>query len=234
MIQVSQETANLLMEAGKESWVVPREDLVEAKGKGKLQTYWLKWSSSAGGESVGDTKSVGSGQSVPDQDGPIDFAADDMPEAISFVSKSGQRMTLDPRELPEKVVRLVDWNVDILMQMLKEVEAKRLSTGLATDRRDKMARLEYEVMRKASLVITEAQEIISFPEYTQELQHDPRFITIDETVQRQLRKFLLGIASMYPANPFHNFEHCSHVTLSVSKRKYRTCFSPICCSVFPF
>ena len=30
-IQVSQQTADLLVEAGKEGWVVPRKDLVEAK-----------------------------------------------------------------------------------------------------------------------------------------------------------------------------------------------------------
>jgi class 3 adenylate cyclase len=30
-IQVSQQTADLLIEAGKDNWVVPRKDLVEAK-----------------------------------------------------------------------------------------------------------------------------------------------------------------------------------------------------------
>ena len=37
-VQLSQETADLLVSAGKESWVRPRKDLVEAKGKGRLQT----------------------------------------------------------------------------------------------------------------------------------------------------------------------------------------------------
>ena len=232
MIQISQETANLLMEAGKESWVVPREDLVEAKGKGKLQTYWLKWSSGTDGDSVGNSKTAESlGRSSPDHTGPIAPLTDVMPEAISFVSKAGQRMTLDPRELPEKIARLVDWNVDLLIILLKEVEAKRLSSRSVADHRDKMARLEYHYMSKNDLVITEAREDIEFPEYSHEpLQHDPRFITIDSEVQRQLRHFLLCIATMYPANPFHNFEHCSHVTLSVSKRKDTSCPSQVSCS----
>ncbi|CAB9503839.1 Receptor-type guanylate cyclase gcy [Seminavis robusta] len=41
-IHVSKATATLLVAAGKEDWVTAREDLVEAKGKGKMQTYWVK------------------------------------------------------------------------------------------------------------------------------------------------------------------------------------------------
>ena len=40
-IQLSQETADLLVKAGKGSWLEERRDMVEAKGKGTLQTYWL-------------------------------------------------------------------------------------------------------------------------------------------------------------------------------------------------
>ena len=40
-IQISSTTADLLRNKhGKESWLQQREDLVEAKGKGKMQTYW--------------------------------------------------------------------------------------------------------------------------------------------------------------------------------------------------
>ena len=40
-IQVSQTTASLLFEAGKESWLHQRDDQVVAKGKGVLSTCWL-------------------------------------------------------------------------------------------------------------------------------------------------------------------------------------------------
>lgn len=40
-IHVSQSTANLLKEGQYEEWVVPRENKIEAKGKGLLQTYWI-------------------------------------------------------------------------------------------------------------------------------------------------------------------------------------------------
>ncbi len=40
-IQVSAATAELLREAGMGSWLAPRNGLVEAKGKGKMSTFWL-------------------------------------------------------------------------------------------------------------------------------------------------------------------------------------------------
>lgn len=40
-IQVSEQTADLLMEAGKGSWIKRRSDMIEAKGKGLLATWWL-------------------------------------------------------------------------------------------------------------------------------------------------------------------------------------------------
>ncbi|CAB9512390.1 Receptor-type guanylate cyclase gcy [Seminavis robusta] len=43
-IQVSVETAHLLDQGGRtraKSWLTPRDDVVEAKGKGVLQTFWL-------------------------------------------------------------------------------------------------------------------------------------------------------------------------------------------------
>ena len=40
-IQVSETTAQLLFKANKHHWLIKRDDEIEAKGKGTLQTYWL-------------------------------------------------------------------------------------------------------------------------------------------------------------------------------------------------
>ena len=40
-IQLSQETADLLIQANKCHWIIARQQRVDAKGKGELQTYWL-------------------------------------------------------------------------------------------------------------------------------------------------------------------------------------------------
>jgi class 3 adenylate cyclase len=41
-IQVSQATADLLLADGKGKWLEKRKDLVAAKGKGEMQTYWVE------------------------------------------------------------------------------------------------------------------------------------------------------------------------------------------------
>ena len=41
-IQVSQDTAELLIEAGRSSWLVQRRDQIQAKGKGLMTTYFLQ------------------------------------------------------------------------------------------------------------------------------------------------------------------------------------------------
>jgi class 3 adenylate cyclase len=41
--------------------------------------------------------------------------------------------------------------------------------------------------------------------------------SIEPEVVSQLKSYVTGIATMYQVNPFHNFEHASHVTMSVTK-----------------
>lgn len=41
-IQLSTDTADLLIECGKAHWIEPREDLIDVKGKGTMQTYWVR------------------------------------------------------------------------------------------------------------------------------------------------------------------------------------------------
>eukprot|EP00934_Nitzschia_sp_Nitz4_P003659 Nitzschia sp. Nitz4//scaffold84_size84139//67428//72955//NITZ4_005210-RA/size84139-processed-gene-0.21-mRNA-1//-1//CDS//3329559069//3649//frame0 len=53
-VQVSQSTADALILAGKESWLSSREDLVYAKGKGNLQTYFLEAPHEEASDSWGD------------------------------------------------------------------------------------------------------------------------------------------------------------------------------------
>eukprot|EP00985_Skeletonema_marinoi_P034682 scaffold44549_cov175-Skeletonema_marinoi.AAC.1 len=41
-VHLSSETAQLIEQAGKGSWLLPRKDAVKAKGKGELKTFWLR------------------------------------------------------------------------------------------------------------------------------------------------------------------------------------------------
>lgn len=55
-IHMSQATADLLKEAGKNHWLTARDELIKAKGKGDMQTYWATVRSSDGHQSVTTTR----------------------------------------------------------------------------------------------------------------------------------------------------------------------------------
>ena len=48
----SQKTADALIIAGKEHWLIAREGLVDAKGKGMMQCYWVNITSSTAASSA--------------------------------------------------------------------------------------------------------------------------------------------------------------------------------------
>ena len=54
-IHVSQEFANDLIKRGKSDWVSKRQEVVEAKGKGALTTYWLRVIEADGRSSLGSS-----------------------------------------------------------------------------------------------------------------------------------------------------------------------------------
>jgi hypothetical protein len=61
-IQMTPETASLLTAAGQSHWVNPREDQVNAKGKGVLNPFWLHINSTGpdtASSSGGDVESNG-------------------------------------------------------------------------------------------------------------------------------------------------------------------------------
>jgi hypothetical protein len=75
-----------------------------------------------------------------------------------------------------------------------------------------------------SMVVDEFAEIINMPEFDARASCStrdsnpvtPTSIVSDEAM-KQLHDYVAVIARLYRNNPFHNFEHASHVTMSVSK-----------------
>ena len=98
-IHVSQATADLLIAAGKPNWVRPRDDAVEAKGKGLLKTYWLSTHASARTASVNGSNST-SGESNAEIN--RNFQDED---AGNYIKRE----------------RLIDWVVDLLADQIKKV-----------------------------------------------------------------------------------------------------------------
>jgi hypothetical protein len=192
-IHMSQETAELLVAAGKEHWVVPREEKVVAKGKGELQTYWLvttKASNHTRSETASSEASGEHGESL-------------VTEAVFD--------TTAPL-MDEKTDRLVQWNVEVLATLLKKVVARRQDMIHTQE----VAR-DVTFSKTTTTPLDEVQEIIRMPVFKRCTGAEIKDVGLGDAVLEQLREYVSAVASMYRNNPFHNFEHASHVTMSVVK-----------------
>jgi class 3 adenylate cyclase len=192
-IQVSEEVAEMLLKAGKAHWIQPRQDLIVAKGKGEMQTYWLEVKGDAAASVIPSTIESEDSSSIDEQ-------------GLASVAKK--------TKLPEKVMRMVNWNKDLMVGLLKEIVAQRSATLSIADADEKLTQLESSVLGQTENVLTEVQEIIKLPVLKRDSeQSDSKSIVLEDKIVEQLRSYIEEIAKMYHDNPFHNFEHASHVTV---------------------
>jgi hypothetical protein len=104
-IQVSQSTADLLIADGKRHWLTPREDLVDAKGKGLLQTFWCEPQSARLYSSITESfaYSLSKAESDLDEDAVVDRGMDDgdVPDVENAFFDSAKGLSEVSLRLPE-------------------------------------------------------------------------------------------------------------------------------------
>ena len=211
-IHLSEASANLIRGAGKGHWVTERSDKVEAKGKGTMQTFWLQ------------PKSVCLAATASSSDVTSEAQSEDMNRQSSENAREAAVGSAASNEttngISEKQKRLVTWNVDILSRILRNIVAHRHNTEAENDSRGVLRSLEQAYQTKSEPVFDEIVEIIQLPEYKQlsvSEEMDANSVELDSLVLNQLEEYVMTIAAMYHDNPFHNFEHASHVAMSVVK-----------------
>jgi len=200
------DTAELLREAGKGAWVEDREEVILAKGKGKMRTAWL----------------LPSVRNVTEAETVLDISADHKRRVLDSSPQPPSANMEDPVKEPEtkslspKLNRLVRWNADVLVRLLKAIVARRNATQDlgATSHIPKSAyhhpHSNETDFNRSGTVLSEVKEIIALPKFDVRAvknQQDPRTIELDHVVVDQLISYITIIASLYRENPFHNFEH---------------------------
>eukprot|EP00934_Nitzschia_sp_Nitz4_P006771 Nitzschia sp. Nitz4//scaffold112_size70979//18031//21628//NITZ4_005896-RA/size70979-processed-gene-0.34-mRNA-1//1//CDS//3329533247//6761//frame0 len=191
-IHISQSTANELTKHNYQHWLLAREDSVKVKGKGIMNTFWV---------TPRGTAKSSLGESV----------------AVDYHDESVREPTPGPdKETLLKIARLVDWNVQILGKQLQTIFAWRKCRPLKEieGSGDFIKNVKF-----GSRPLDEVKEIIELPEFDQQVAHiETHAIDLDPKVRSLLLEYVTAIAESYRANnPFHNFEHASHVCMSVSK-----------------
>jgi hypothetical protein len=197
-IQVSPDTAELLEKAGKASWLEPREVKVFVKGKGHLQTYWLIKDAAERPGSVSNASSGGA-------------------EISTELIKKNQGSD----RYHAKLDCLVGWNVERMCKLLKEILSRRLAKSDGTKKKlSTVSDGHGNIMKPRTIPLDEVQDDVVLPEFDArsfQKQVPVSSIQLDPAVLNQLTDLVTMIGDHYRDNPFHNFEHASHVAMSVSK-----------------
>ena len=181
-IHCSKETAELLKRAGKESWLEQRKSSQIVVGKGSLTTYWVTVKGERGAGSTGS-------MSVTD-------------EIKGATKKHGSNVP----GLDDKTCRLIDWNVEMLLQILKQIVARREAAPESNLKRKSETDKEHSHANNGT-PLEEVLEIITLPEFDLKAlknQQDPEKVEIPEDVTKELHSFVSVVASMYNDNPFHS------------------------------
>ncbi|CAB9529947.1 Receptor-type guanylate cyclase gcy [Seminavis robusta] len=191
-IHLSDRTAQLICAAGKGAWVERRSEKVHLKGKGTMETYWLNAQVRAGLMRAGSV----CGSMVSDQNDRVEQA------------------TYHSPALSDHTRRLVEWNIESLSRLLRQIVAYRKTTSTTTKTLKKV------VEEGGPSTLDEVAEVIALPGFDQQTackKVDPDTIVLGPDVMKQLYSYVSWVAQSYNDNPFHNFEHASHVMMSIMK-----------------
>jgi hypothetical protein len=244
-IQASQSTANLLIEAGKGAWIMPRSEKIKAKvmftsrrkrlgeeysrevvlivthflllypyffqGKGELQTYWIVCRGA--NQTRKPLERCNSAEQIVKTESPVEVVA----RQVGLF-----RVPRTPTS-EEKYRRMIEWQVDLLSQLLTKVVAFRQADPRSTSFKAGAVPTkpsEPDIGSGSSNLLEEASEVIEFPHATDRLPSapvHPESVQLSSEVTEQLKDFVTTIAGLYRLNPFHNFEHATHVSQAVIK-----------------
>jgi len=185
MIQVSPQTANLLKEEGLGKWVVPRENLVSVKGKGKMQTYWLLRSTSSMSSSLSQASAaspMGSPRIARSSNAIWKIKGGPQPRRNSMgasnasweTSSTGTQSSGSVHSHPQrrhsnengarnsKERRLIEWMVETFMKSLKKIATHRAQNAAMYQQEELLdgKELSFPVLDPEAQIIEEIKEVI--------------------------------------------------------------------------
>ena len=199
-IHLSVETAELLNLAGKHEWIVPRNDLVVVKGKGTMSTFWIKPKECLAAREPCKTENDTASLSDTDSES---WGEASVAQGVAATKPGGNDFQ-----------NRVDWNYNILLEYLKKIQARK---NLVSRKAFKKIKNPGEEIGMGDPIIEEALEPVKMPTFDPKGVRKVGQMPIDlgPDIESQLRLYVSSIASTYRDNPFHSFEHATHVTMAM-------------------
>jgi Adenylate and Guanylate cyclase catalytic domain len=203
-IHLSEQTAMQLIKHGKEDWVVHREDTVEAKGKGKLVTYWLKLKS----EQSNGPSSAASSDQGKDEESESVVTLSDLANTELYARRQSAAVSPAPRgntnrksissQANQRIRRLIDWNSELLLRLLKQVVTRREAQYSSSTSQANLTAMARNIGAR-TMVVDEVAEIIEMPGFV--IAKCDAEVQFSDDVVKQLYNYVAKIASMYNDNP---------------------------------
>lgn len=223
-IQLSQATAELLVRADKADWFEARSIKVEAKGKGTLQTYWLRprvrrdlpvdRRGSIPGESA--LRDLITSHNSPTGSLSTNSPSETGSSSLRSSDTSSRQDSVEGDTHPESRTRLICWNVEVLASSLEKLVAMRQAQPLCRQCRAMSGRKAWD--KTGSNPIDELTDVIEMPVFCRHIKSKGvKPAALDKEVRNQLHHYVSRVASMYRDHPFHNLDHASHVVMSACK-----------------
>jgi hypothetical protein len=228
-VHLSESTAEQLKETGKDHWVELRDIKVQAKGKGRLQTYWLVMKpGSAGAAKTGNSINIKTGNDAFVDNENNSFSLIGGPTGNKSFGVNGIVAMFEKAEklnkIGERTRRQADYTVEALSKVLKKIVAQRWGTNAPVNPTSvdlqQFTTMEATLrVNQPKLPIQEASQAIDFSSCLNTVAStNVDRIRLPRNVLDELEDFVTTIASMYHASlPFHCWEHASHVTISLTK-----------------
>lgn len=171
-IQCSKSTADIIEASGKPQWLSRRKEVVAAKGKGTMQTWWVN---PTGRKGPGRHSGGGSDTSAKESSS---LSSNSLEESVKEVNQ-----------------RLVSWMAELLMDDVKKIVHTRRQCGI------KDANLDLTYYRpEGSTLLDEVQTEIKMPKFNAHAAENVGDHTTEEIgpeIFEQLRLYVSEIASMY-------------------------------------
>jgi len=246
MIQVTADTAALLKKSGKGHTLIAREGLIKAKGKGYMQTYWLRPTSLYSSDSGNlperlDTLRVSqhevdhihsrAQQDVAREKLGLPSFSHHQQDLLADNTKMQQELVhswndtgfndISKNDLEEGLNRLIKWNTAVLESILTKIVVQQNEQRKQNSFKPSKEVIEYDESARFHEEIATA---VKMPPFDREAMSAAYLMPSNEKVnlippiaREELRGYVARIASMYQDVHFHSFEHASHVTMSAQK-----------------
>ena len=224
-IHISKQVADLLIQAGKKNWIKLREDRVQFKSHGDLETFWLlpqkAWKSSDGSRASAVTDSEAGTQdgdssgelneeaeSVQAEERLVFWVAEQLLDSLRHVvahrnaTNTGNTTAISEKngsvEEESKALQVPRF---AKFQNLRDAisRKKHQSEATCSDQKSSIRGLERRI-GKDNTPLDEVVEIVDLPEFDAKAFHkqvDPKSIELDPKVESQLREYIAVLASFY-------------------------------------